>query len=425
MATITVVRRSRPNKDGKFPLQLRITKHRRSIRVNLGSDVLLEEWDDNTKLVTNNHGNKKRLMFFIKSRVLKAEEVLLDLENKIPDYTLEMVKTKLLPQKYNQTVFGLGDEYFDNLIKSGKFNRYMGERAALNHLKRFRKFEDMGFQDLTVSFLERFRAHLKGDLRVSERSVVNYLCTIRTIYGRALRAQIVDQAHYPFGRGKINLKKPESEKIGLEEEELILLENFELPEGSFESQARDRWLLSFYFAGMRASDTLQLRWNRFKNGRLYYTMTKNLKSDSVRIPAKAQAILDIYWSNEKKSNSLVFPDLSTVKDFTDTVEVQKKLKYRIRKINNALNQVAQDIGLSKDLTMHISRHSFATIAADKISIIQLQKLFRHSSITTTINYMKAFMYKESDEALDMVINFTGSVQKDSKEQIGKGDKQAA
>ena len=55
--------------------------------------------------------------------------------------------------------------------------------------------------------------------------------------------------------------------------------------------------------------------------------------------------------------------------------------------------------------MHISRHTFGNISGDKISIQILQKLYRHSHISTTMNYQSNFMHKEEDEALDKVINF--------------------
>lgn len=55
--------------------------------------------------------------------------------------------------------------------------------------------------------------------------------------------------------------------------------------------------------------------------------------------------------------------------------------------------------------MHITRHSFGNIAGDKIPIQMLQKLYRHSSITTTINYQANFMHRETDDALEKVINF--------------------
>ncbi len=55
--------------------------------------------------------------------------------------------------------------------------------------------------------------------------------------------------------------------------------------------------------------------------------------------------------------------------------------------------------------MHIARHIFGNISGDKIPIQTLQRLYRHSSITTTIQYQSNFIHKGFDNALDSVVNF--------------------
>jgi len=57
------------------------------------------------------------------------------------------------------------------------------------------------------------------------------------------------------------------------------------------------------------------------------------------------------------------------------------------------------------MSIHIARHSFGNISGDKIPIQMLQKLYRHSSVTTTIRYQANFMHKDADDALDKVVNF--------------------
>lgn len=85
--------------------------------------------------------------------------------------------------------------------------------------------------------------------------------------------------------------------------------------------------------------------------------------------------------------------------------MQRKIKEVIRRINDALKEVALKTEITKPLTMHIARHTFGNISGDRIPIQMLQKLYRHSSITTTINYQKNFLFKEADDALDSVLNF--------------------
>lgn len=253
--------------------------------------------------------------------------------------------------------------------------------------------------------MERYKAFLKGELKVGERTAVNYLITIRTIYNRSIKAGIVDRIHYPFGNGKVTLRRPESLKIGLEKEEVVRIEELELDTDSFLHHARNVWLFSFYFAGIRVSDVLVLRWSDFKNGRLYYTMGKNRKPGSIKIPQKAKQIMDEYLSQKESENGLLFPDLKSIEDFSDTITLQKKLKYRIRKLDNALKKIAKMTEITKPLSMHIARHTFGNISGDRIPIQKLQQLYRHSSIITTIGYQKAFLYKGTDEALDSVLDF--------------------
>lgn len=55
--------------------------------------------------------------------------------------------------------------------------------------------------------------------------------------------------------------------------------------------------------------------------------------------------------------------------------------------------------------MHIARHTFGNLSGDKIPIQMLQKLYRHTSILTTIGYQANFINKDTDEALDAVLNY--------------------
>ena len=103
------------------------------------------------------------------------------------------------------------------------------------------------------------------------------LILIRTLYNRAIREGIADANLYPFGENGVRIKFPESQKIGLNIEEIKLLEQCELEEVTTEWNARNSFLLSFYLAGARISDVLRIKWSDLNDGRLYYKMGKNNK----------------------------------------------------------------------------------------------------------------------------------------------------
>jgi len=84
--------------------------------------------------------------------------------------------------------------------------------------------------------------------------------------------------------------------------------------------------------------------------------------------------------------------------------VYAKTKSANWKFNKHLLRIADKTGISKKVMMHIARHSFSNIAGD-LPILMLQKLYQHSSITTTMAYQANFISRETDKALDKVVNF--------------------
>ena len=102
--------------------------------------------------------------------------------------------------------------------------------------------------------------------------MTNHLIIIRTIYNRAITAKLASKDDYPFGAaGKIAIKFPQSSKMGLNEDEIRAIEELDLSDHKpIYNDARNVWLTEFYFAGMRVTDCLLLKWTDFQNGRLYY-----------------------------------------------------------------------------------------------------------------------------------------------------------
>ena len=92
-------------------------------------------------------------------------------------------------------------------------------------------------------------------------------------------------------------------------------------------------------------------------------------------------------------------------DLKSPKDMMLKKNVGTKKFNKYLKRIAKKLEINKKLTMHIARHSFGNVSSDKIPIQMLQRLYRHTSITTTMNYQANFIHKEADDALDSVINF--------------------
>ncbi len=401
MASLKIVLRKKLNKDGTYPLAVRITKDRKTSFIYIGQNVDEKHWDSVKQQVKKSHPNSVRLNNKLITKLAETNDMMLDLEKQKIDTSSKAIKTGIKSSP-KASFFEQARIFMDNLKLSGKYNRVVADEPRLKHFKEFLGGSDITFQEITVPLLNKFRAYLKGTRNVSERTIINHLILIRTVYNQAIAGNMVDSKHYPFGRDKIVIKFPDSVKIGLTPDEVKAIEDLELPIGSLPNHSRNVWLFSFYFAGMRVSDVLRLKRSDFQNDRLYYSMGKNAKAGSLKVPEKVLKILAQYEKNDK---DLVFPDLLVVEDLTDSYLVQRKISYAVKMINTYLQDVAKAAKIEKPLTMHIARHTFGNISGDRIPVQMLQKLYRHSSITTTIGYQANFIHKDADDALSAVIGF--------------------
>lgn len=402
-SSIKVTLRKKANKQGLFPLAVRITKNRKTTYLYIGHYIAIKYWDEGNREVRKSHPNSIRLNNLLIKKLAEANQTLIDLQTHQNDISSKQIKEEIATPLTKTCFKEIADNYLDNLEKTNKLQRLSSDKARVGHFIRFVDNDDLTFREIDEALLRRFSLYLKTTRKVSQRSVINNLIVIRTLYNKAIRLGIVDRKLYPFGADKIRIKFPESEKVGLTIEEIQAIDALEdLTEQ--QSHARNVWLFSFYLAGMRVGDVLMVKWSDIYDGRLHYRMGKNEKLLSFKLPEKIISLLGRYEKDRRSSEDFVFPEMNNA-DLKNPKDVFNKVKSANKKFNKYLVQISEKAGINKKLTMHIARHSFGNISGDKIPIQMLQKLYRHSTVTTTINYQANFMHKETDDALEKVINF--------------------
>lgn len=400
-SSVKAVLRKKQNQDGTYPIAIRVTIERKTTYIYTGYSALESEWDATNQVVKKKYPNSERLNNLIQQKKADATKEVIAAQSQSNSVTLSSVRKQLKPQA-GSTFFAQADLFIANMRAAGKYNRVKPEQSRLDCFKTFLKGQDIAFNEITVPLLNRYKAWLKGTRKVSERTIANNLLIIRTIYNQAIKAKVIDDKLYPFGKEKVPIKFPDSTKIGLTPSEVKAIEELNLSDEPYLNHARNLWLFSFYFAGVRVSDVLRMKWSDFQDGRLHYTMGKNLKTGSLKVPTQALAIIAQYQRDQLK-HDLIFPELKVVEDMTDTYNVQRKISFAVKRLNTALAKIAERINLQKSLTMHISRHTFGSLSGEKIPVQMLQKLYRHSNITTTIGYQSNFINKTADDALESVL----------------------
>lgn len=156
------------------------------------------------------------------------------------------------------------------------------------------------------------------------------------------------------------------------------------------SQVRDIFLFSCY-TGLAFIDVFQLTPSRIGKGTdgNQWIFTSRQKTDTpTRIPLLPQAeeILLKYKANPKCINEgKILPVLSN------------------QKMNAYLKEVADLSGITKTLTFHIARHTFATTVTltNGVPIETVSKMLGHRSIKVTQHYAKIIDLKVSEDMLEL------------------------
>ena len=206
------------------------------------------------------------------------------------DFSSQTIKKEITTPLSKVSFKQVADFYLKELNVNKKLNRYITDKARIGHVMRFANNNQITFREIDEAFLRRFMSYLKVERKLSQRSVINTLIVIRTLYNRAIKQGIIERKHYPFGKDKIRIKFPETEKVGLTKEEIQDIEALDTLTAQ-ETHVRNVWLFSFYLAGMRVGDVINIRWSDIFDGRLHYRMSKNAKLLSLKLPEKVIPIL--------------------------------------------------------------------------------------------------------------------------------------
>ncbi|WP_075342499.1 tyrosine-type recombinase/integrase [Tenacibaculum agarivorans] len=445
MASVKVVlRKEKQKKDGTYPLAIRIIKDRKPKYIHTDQSIDIKFWDSNERRVKKSHPNSKRLNNYLLAKLKEANDIALELEENNRNISSQDIKKKVKRTSKNTSFFQLGAERVNNKYHAGTYSVANSELSILynieeflnlkksgsietkkqeiqqrrkdriskarkqgrnipEEIKYFSKLKKVYFDDIDFGFIERFKSFCSSYLDQKPRTITNQLIFVRTLYNLAIKEKVTDGKNYPFAGEKEKIRIKSGNKIGLNKTEISKIEKLKLEKNTSIWHTKNVFLFSYYFAGVRISDVVELKWHSIIDGRLYYQMNKNEKPVSLKVPEQALDILKQYKSSKTSTTDYIFPFLKKA-DPNSREDLFVKMRNATNLFNKYLKRIAELCGIEKNLSNHIARHSFGNIAGDKIDPRMLQKLYRHSNLKTTIGYQANFIHKDADDALETVLN---------------------
>ncbi len=261
-------------------------------------------------------------------------------------------------------------------------------RTVCRLLPLYKKKVSMGEvdKDWCLGFIDWLQHTYKTrwDKPLSPKSAADYVGYFSTALNAAVRAEVIPENPIMTLAPTERIKVPESKREYLTIDEIKALIDTECPR----EDVKRAYLFSCY-CGLRLSDIYALRWKDiFLDGEQYRVSTVMQKTTTpIYLPLSRHAVRWLPERNGGGDESRVFAGLPAEPN-----------------INKVLAKWVATAGITKKITYHTSRHSFATmmltLGADLYTTC---KLLGHANVKTTQIYAKIVDSKKV-EAVNLVDN---------------------
>ncbi|RKR81818.1 site-specific recombinase XerD [Mucilaginibacter gracilis] len=384
------LKRPKNYQSGEVPIYLRITVEGKRSEVTTGRSCEPETWNVYAGRVMGNKEDARVLNAYLDSLQSKIKDAHYLLSETNEPICAESLRNKFLGKaekpKFLLHVFEEHNRKVEALLNNGfEYSTLKGYRSSLNHLRKFLKHKfnisDIELSRVDYQFVTAYEFYLRTRCKCSATTCAKYLKHLKKITNECLAYRWI--THDPFAHYRSKAKP--TEKTYLNQDDLDKMMNKDLHLERL-AQVRDIFLFCCY-TGLAYIDIQKLKRSEIVRGvdHEQWVFTQRKKTGTAtRIPMlpPALAIMERYKDHPIcEDKGLVLPVCSN------------------QKINAYLKEVATICGVTKPVTFHTARHTFATTVtlSNGVPIESVSKMLGHTNIKTTQHYAKILDLKVSDD----------------------------
>jgi site-specific recombinase XerD len=384
------LRKQKNYKDGPIAIYMRVTVNGKRAELSTGRECDPIKWSSQAGRGIGNKEEIKSLNNYLdtlRTNLRNAHQTLVESNRQITIESLcDQFTGKTDKGRYLMKLFGDHNAKIKALLGNGfEANTLKGYNTSEKHLMAFLKKQygktDIEINQLNLSFISDFEFYLKAECKITGVSAAKYIKHLKKIVNHCVANNWLEKN--PFINFKSTAKA--KERTFLTQEELNRIASKKL---SVERlvQVRDIFIFCCY-TGLSYADVQKLKISEIGVGvdGGKWVFTNRQKTDtSSRIPLLPATlkILDQYKDHPQCENKgLVLPVLSN------------------QKMNAYLKEIADMCKISKHLTFHLARHTFATTVtlSNGVPIETVSKMLGHINIKTTQHYAKTLDVKVSQD----------------------------
>lgn len=381
---------TKANAAGQLPIYIRLTVDGQRFEFSTKRFIEKSKWSPELSKMKGSSEEARTLNSYLDLMKSKVFDVQMELIHKNEELSLENFKSRILGthqrermlipiyQNHNDKI----EELIGNGYAYGTLERF---KISLKHVEEFifwkYSLSDISINKIDYSFVTEFEFYLRSVKKCNNNTAVKYVRNFRKIIKICLDNDWLDKNPCSRYEGKMK----EVERDFLTEEELSRIYNKRFSSERL-ALVKDIFIFSCY-TGLAYVDVKGLKKDHIAigiDGEKWIFKNRQKTDTKSKIPVLpiAQEIIEKYSDHPKCLNEdSILPILTN------------------QKMNAYLKEVGDLCDISKEITFHMARHTFATsiTLTNGVPIETVSKMLGHKNIQTTQHYAKILDKKVSED----------------------------
>jgi site-specific recombinase XerD len=385
--------KSDKEKDGKAPIYASVTVNKEKCFIALKQLMVdVNIWDCGKGAAKGTKNEAKELNAYLDDVRLTLGNCYKDLQLKGKMISAKAIKSLFLGEKDDVYTMSSLIKYHNetsttDLKWSTLKHYYVTQRYIVKFLEEHYKSSDIYLHELNFKFVKDFEVYLRNhkpkdhQKQMNNNGVMKHIIRLKKMVNLAMNLQWIDGD--PFAAYKLKIQKVNREQLSETEladmeKKVFVIERLDM--------VRDLFVFCCY-TGLSYVDVINLTPGHIvagADGEKWIRTCREKTMIPVNVPLLPQAlkILDKYKANIRSlSGGKVFPVMSN------------------QKVNSYLKEISEVCNITKNVTFHLARHTFATTItlSNGVPIETVSKMLGHTKITTTQIYAKVVERKLKED----------------------------
>jgi site-specific recombinase XerD len=381
---------TKANAAGQLPIYIRLTVDGQRFEFSSKKFIEKSKWSPELSKMKGSSEEARTINNYLDLMKSKVFDIQMELIHKNEELSLENFKSRILGTHQRERmiipIYQNHNDKIEDLIGNGyAYGTLERFKISLKHLQEFIQWKynlsDISINKIDYPFVTEFEFYLRSVKKCNNNTAVKYVRNFRKIIKICLDNDWLDKNPCSRYEGKMK----EVERDFLTEEELNRLYNKRFSSERL-TLVKDIFIFSCYTG-------------------LAYVDVKGLKKDHIAIGIDGEKwIFKNRQKTDTKSKIPVLPIAQEIiKKYSDHPKCLNEDSILPILTNQKMNAYLKEIGdlceITKEITFHMARHTFATSVTltNGVPIETVSKMLGHKNIQTTQHYAKILDKKVSED----------------------------